>query len=162
MSPSRTERSEWRLSRSTKKWKNQLPGTEKTTHGWLLEECFIFGMIVYGKSQLDHMTCLCTISIVVSIVSWAIEGHSAQGREMTSITLSTLSINPTERGRPRPGKPGFVGTSMHVTYTPFFFCNPFKRVPADCDSCANLPCICPHCRSFWTQVTLSPSRQFCG
>jgi len=34
-------------------------------------------------------------------------GHSAEGRGMTVITLSALSINPTGRGRPRPGKPGF-------------------------------------------------------
>jgi len=35
-------------------------------------------------------------------------GHSAEGREMTAITLSTSSIDPTERGRPRSGKLGFV------------------------------------------------------
>ena len=35
-------------------------------------------------------------------------GHSAEGREMTAITLSASSIEPTQRGRPRPGKLGFV------------------------------------------------------
>jgi len=35
-------------------------------------------------------------------------GHSTEGREMTAITLSASSIDMTERGRPRPGKLGFV------------------------------------------------------
>ena len=34
-------------------------------------------------------------------------GYSAEGRGMTAIILSALFINPTGRGRPRPGKSGF-------------------------------------------------------
>jgi len=36
---------------------------------------------------------------------------------------------------------GLLGTNMHVRYTPSFFCNPFKRVPVDYNSCGNLPCM---------------------
>jgi len=91
-------------------------------------------MIVCGKSQLDHMTCLCfTISVIfVSIVSWAIEGHSAQGREMIAITLSTLSINPTERGHPRPGKPGFgiIGDQHAREVHTFLLLQSFQKSPS--------------------------------
>ena len=43
-------------------------------------------------------------------------GHSVGGRGMTVITLSALSINPTERGCPKPEKPGFWNY-RGITYT---------------------------------------------
>ena len=54
------------------------------------------------------------------------------------------------------------GHSMHVRYAPSFLRlvgTPFKRVPVDCNSLRQFTLCMP---SFWTQVTLSPSRQFRG
>ena len=61
-------------------------------------------------------------------------GHSAEGREMTAITLSTSSINSTERGHPRSGKLGFVivGTQHAREVRTFLYlvCNYFNVSPS--------------------------------
>jgi len=51
---------------------------------------------------------------------------------MTAITLSTLSINPTEHGRPRPGKPGFgiVGDQRAREVHTFLLLQSFQKSPS--------------------------------